>query len=222
MEAKLLAPDLGFPEGPTVMADGSIVICDGNVGQLLRWKDGRISTHAVTGGSPWGAILGSDGAIYVTQGGDVPGSGDTSAIPGIQRVNVDGSVELLASEIAGHPLAGPNDLAFGPDGRLWFTDSATEQEPRAAVPQPGRLFVLDAAGNGELVLERPALTRRRGAGGDHAGRARHQLHLRRPDAVRDRNRGRRDPRRSAHRYVLAGRDRRDGRSAAAPRPALTG
>ena len=45
--------------------------------------------------------LGTDGAIYVTQGGNVPGSGDTSAISGIQRVSPDGKVELLFSEVAG-------------------------------------------------------------------------------------------------------------------------
>ena len=32
-----------------------------------------MGTFATTGGSPWGAVLGSDGAVYVTQGGNVPG-----------------------------------------------------------------------------------------------------------------------------------------------------
>ncbi len=155
MKGTLLASGLGFTEGPVVMPDGSIVLCDGNVGQLLRWHEGTMSTFAETGGSPWGAVLGSDGAIYVTQGGNVPASSDQSAIPGIQRVNPDGSVELLASSIGGLELAGPNDLAFGPDGRLWFTDSGTEQDDRYAVRSPGRLYVLDGTGAGELVLELP-------------------------------------------------------------------
>ena len=34
-----------------------------------------------TGGSPWGAILGTDGAIYVTQGGNVPGAPDFARRP---------------------------------------------------------------------------------------------------------------------------------------------
>src|SRR5205823_2716542 len=127
VQGTLLASNLGFPEGPVVMPDRSIVFCDGNVGQLLRWKDGAVDTFAETGGSPWGAVLGSDGAIYVTQGGNVPGSPDQSAVAGIQRVNPDGSVDMLSTRIAGHELAGPNDLAFGPDGRLWFTGSGTEQ-----------------------------------------------------------------------------------------------
>jgi gluconolactonase len=154
VKATLLAADLGFPEGPVVMPDGGIVFCDGNTGELRRWYDGALSRFAVTGGSPWGAVLGSDGALYVTQGGNVPGSGDESAVCGIQRVYASGEVELLFAEIGGHALAAPNDLAFGPDGRLYFTDSGTEQDPRVDVPSPGRLFALDASG-GEMLLERP-------------------------------------------------------------------
>jgi gluconolactonase len=157
VDATLLASNLGFPEGPVVMPDGSIVLCDGNTGELLHWKDGAMGTFADTGGSPWGAVLGADGAIYVTQGGNVPGSGDESAVAGIQRVNADGSVERLASTIGGYELAGPNDLAFGPDGRLWFTDSGTEQDDRFAPDKraPGRLFALGGGGAGEFLMERP-------------------------------------------------------------------
>jgi len=154
MNARLLASDLGFPEGPVVMPDGRIVFCDGNVGELLVWDGESLTTYAHTGGSPWGAVLGSDGAVYVTQGGKVPGSDDTSAVSGIQRVRTDGGVELLCSELDGRPLYGPNDLAFGPDGRLWFTDSGSEEDDRFDVRSPGRLFAFDGNG-GEMILELP-------------------------------------------------------------------
>lgn len=139
------------------MPDGAIVFCDGNTGELRTWKDGELGTYAHTGGSPWGAVLAADGVIYVTQGGNVPGSGDFSAICGIQAVDPDQTVKLVSSEIAGFTLAGPNDLAFGPDGRLYFTDSGTEEDPRVDTPSPGRLFVLSAGGEGELLAERPRL-----------------------------------------------------------------
>ncbi len=155
MEASLLVSGLGFPEGPVVLGDGRLVLCDGNVGELLSYAGRTVTTFARTGGSPWGAILGTDGAFYVTQGGNVPGSGDTSAVSGIQRVAADGTVELLFSEVAGYPLYGPNDLAFGPDGRLYFTESGSEGDFRFDVRSPGRLFAVDASGNGELLLELP-------------------------------------------------------------------
>jgi gluconolactonase len=157
MKTALLASGLGFPEGPAVMPDGRLVLCDGNTGELLAYAGGDVSVYARTGGSPWGTVLGSDGAIYVTQGGNVPGSGDTSAVPGIQRVLPDGTVELLFSEVAGYPLYGPNDLAFGPDSRLWFTESGSEQDFRYDVRSPGRLFAVGPSGAGEMVLELPGV-----------------------------------------------------------------
>jgi gluconolactonase len=129
-----------------VLPDGRIVFCDGNIGELLVWEGNSVQTYAVTGGSPWGAVLGSDGAIYVCQGGNVPGSGDTSAVPAIQRVREGAAAELLYSEMDGHVFGGPNDLAFGPDGRLWFTDSEAE-----------RLFAVDGSGNGEKLFDLPGV-----------------------------------------------------------------
>jgi gluconolactonase len=139
------------------MGDDRVVLCDGNTGELLVYADGSVSAYARTGGSPWGAVLGSDGAIYMTQGGNVPGSGDTSAVSGIQRVLPDGTVELLFSELAGYPLYGPNDLAFGPDGRLWFTESGSEQDLRFDVRSPGRLFAVGSSGAGDMLLELPGV-----------------------------------------------------------------
>jgi gluconolactonase len=155
VRSTLLASGLGFPEGPAVLADGRIILCDGNIGELLEYAGGQPSTFARTGGSPWGTVAGTDGAVYVTQGGNVPGSGDTSAISGIQRVRPDGTVELLFSEVAGYKLYGPNDLAFGPDGRLYFTESGSEQDFRFDVRVPGRLFAVAPDGAGEMLLERP-------------------------------------------------------------------
>ncbi len=86
-----------------------------------------------------------------------PGSGDTSAVSGIQRVSPDGKVELLFSEVAGYQLYGPNDLAFGPDGRLYFTESGSEQDFRFDVRVPGRLFAVGPSGAGEMLLELPGV-----------------------------------------------------------------
>jgi gluconolactonase len=173
MKSTLLASGLGFPEGPVIISGGRVVFCDGNTGELLVYADGSVSSYVRTGGSPWGTVLGSDGAVYLTQGGNVPGSGDTGAVSGIQRVLPDGTVELVLSEVAGYTLYGPNDLAFGPDGRLWFTESGSEQDFRFDVRSPGRLFAVGPAATaataataagpgqsnatGEMLLELPGV-----------------------------------------------------------------
>jgi gluconolactonase len=135
------------------------VFCDCNTGELLAYADGSVRAYSRTGGSPWGAVLGSDGAIYVTQGGNVPGSGDTSAVSGIQRVLPGGTASLLFSQVAGHPLYGPNDLAFGPDGRLWFTESGSEQDVRFDVRSPGRIFAVTRPVLARCCLNCPASAR---------------------------------------------------------------
>ena len=73
--------------------------------------------------------------------------------PGIQRVSTDGEVTVVVTEVAGLTLEGPNDLAVGDDGRLWFTDPRGDADP-AANDRPGRIFAVDpATGDGELVVE---------------------------------------------------------------------
>ena len=42
VEGTLLASNLGFPEGPVIMPDGSVVFCDGNTGEMRSWKDGEL------------------------------------------------------------------------------------------------------------------------------------------------------------------------------------
>ena len=98
-----------------------------------RWA--RSPTPAARRGAPCSA---SDGAVYVTQGGNVPGSPRPERgrrHPARERRRLGRAA--LDSSIGGHTLAGPNDLAFGPDGRLWFTDSGTEQDDRFAPDERG-------------------------------------------------------------------------------------
>src|SRR5437868_4557898 len=61
---------LQFPEGPVVMADGSIVLVEIRRGTLTRvLPDGRHEIVAHLGGGPNGAAVGPDGAMYVCNNG---------------------------------------------------------------------------------------------------------------------------------------------------------
>jgi gluconolactonase len=150
-EGQIVASGLAFPEGP-VWHEGSLWFTEITGGRISRLTpQGEVEIAGETGGGPNGATLGPDGALWVTQNGGM-GSGPRTAA-GIQRLTLDGEVTTAFTTVGGVALEGPNDLAFGPDGRLWFTDPRGAADP-GHNDKPGRLFAVDiASGEGELVAE---------------------------------------------------------------------
>lgn len=124
----IVAEGLAFPEGPVVMADGSVIVVELAGGRITRCWNGRTETVCAIGGGPNGAAIGPDGALYVCNGGGL----DTAKLqnargPGhegrIERVDLStGRFERLHDSCDGIPLEAPNDLVFDADGRIWFTD----------------------------------------------------------------------------------------------------
>jgi gluconolactonase len=136
MDIELVTDDLGFPEGPIAMADGSVILTEIERGVLTRVApDGKKSTVAKCGGGPNGAAIGPDGAIWVTNNGGafewlkqdgltIPGQTPPGHKGGsIQRVDIaSGEVETVYEACDGQPIFGPNDLVFDREGGFWFTD----------------------------------------------------------------------------------------------------
>jgi gluconolactonase len=151
MDGEAIARELSFPEGPVWHA-GTLYLVEVGAGRIARYTPERgVERIAQPGGGPNGATLGRDGALYVTQNGGMRREGRVP--PGVLRITLDGEVQPIASEVAGLALEGPNDLAFGPDGRLYFTDPRGASDP-SRNDKPGRIFAWDcAARRGELLLE---------------------------------------------------------------------
>jgi gluconolactonase len=151
-----LAGGLGHPEGPDILPDGRIVMVETYTSKIVAWSAERgIHDYADCGGGPNACMLGSDGAVYITQNGGTVGAWKAQVMgrPSIQRAWPDGRVEEVVAQVDGVTLRAPNDLTFGPDGRLYFTDPA-DYLPNDR--KPGRLFVLNPDGTGELLEELPA------------------------------------------------------------------
>lgn len=131
----VLAEDLGFPEGPVAMSDGSVLVVEIARGLVTRVDiHGAKHTVATTGGGPNGAALGADGHVYIcNNGGDrfefldglyLP-MGDPAFDTGarIERVDLTtGSVQALYTHAGTRPLSAPNDIVMDGMGGFWFTD----------------------------------------------------------------------------------------------------
>ena len=134
---ELVADDLGFPEGPVTLCDGSLLVVEISSQCLTRIAaDGSRRIIASMAGGPNGAAIGPDGAIYVCNNGgfafgdvalyaiNIPvGPAPDYAGGSIQRVDpATGEVRTLYTEAGGVPLRGPNDLVFDRHAGFWFTD----------------------------------------------------------------------------------------------------
>ena len=135
-EYRTVAQGLRFPEGPTPLQDGTVLVVEIARGTLSRvGVDGTVEVVADCGGGPNGSAVGPDGKVWITNNGGcfdwidlgtvlVPGPvPDTWTGGSIQRVDLDtGAVETVYTECDGRPLRAPNDLVFDGHGGFWFTD----------------------------------------------------------------------------------------------------
>jgi gluconolactonase len=136
MKLREIAGGLGFPEGPVVLGDGSVLVVEIARGTLTRvTSDGKLQVVATLGGGPNGAAIGPDGAVYVCNNGGFEWTRDSNGYlrpvgqardysgGRIERVQLStGHVERIYDQVDGLLLRGPNDLVFDQSGGFYFTD----------------------------------------------------------------------------------------------------
>jgi gluconolactonase len=132
-DVTILATGLGFPEGPVVCADGSVVVTEIRNNQCSRvTPDGKVSVFSKAGGGPNGLAIGPDGFFYLcNNGGSRYVEGHSMGVAphpdykfgSVQRIDPKtGEAKLLYKEVNGHVLSAPNDLVFDTAGGFYFTD----------------------------------------------------------------------------------------------------
>jgi gluconolactonase len=150
---EVLAEGIGQPEGPTILPDGRVVFTNTFRSEIVAWdRKHGVRRYAYTGGAPNACLLGKDGDIYVANCPTAAQWVARDRRPGcIQRARPDGKVEIVADTADGVPIDGANDLCFGPDGRIYFTDSG-DYAPEIR-PHPGRICVLERDGTAHILEE---------------------------------------------------------------------
>jgi gluconolactonase len=115
----IFARDLGAPEGPVALPDGTWLVVEaaadrGCVTHLS--EDGQTKSVIRRTGRPNGLAVDAGGVIWVAE----------SKVPSLLRLTMDGKCDVVATACDGEPFLFPNDLCFGPDGAIYLTDSGVQ------------------------------------------------------------------------------------------------
>jgi gluconolactonase len=152
---EMVTAGLGWPEGPTALPDGRLVLVESYRSQLTVVGGDRTPRRfAYVAGAPNSCVLGANGWVYVCQNGGTVGPWRPAEMvaPSIQRVREGGKAEVLIREVEGVRLNGPNDLVFAPDGRLIFTDPGVYNP---ANPDPSYIHAVAPDGSAKVMIAFP-------------------------------------------------------------------
>jgi gluconolactonase len=116
MKPKHFATGLGAPEGPVCLPDGSMYVTEMSASTCCVTKldpDGRRRVIKATGGRPNGLAIDGEGLIWIAE----------ALLRALICIDPDGrEIKRVEGDSDGRFLF-PNDVAFGPDGHIYMTDS---------------------------------------------------------------------------------------------------
>ena len=146
---------LGDPEGPVLLPSGEwgVVEMTPETGCVsLISSDGSSKRIVVKTGRPNGMVQDRSGSLWVAE---------SMNPPSLLKVELDGSCEVMMTAGDGVELMFPNDLAFGPDGALYMTDSGVHREQfvkardqgRTDFPIDGKLFRIELEDSTAILLD---------------------------------------------------------------------
>lgn len=148
-----LCDGLGHPQGPDITDQGDVIFAETYLSRLMiRSESGRLAELHHCGGGPNAVLLGTGNRVYFTQNGGQAGDwrAQEQKPPALECLDMATSrVAPICLAVNGRPLLAPHDLAWGPDGSLYMTDSGTwAPEGRT---EPGAIIAVSPQGVAELV-----------------------------------------------------------------------
>ncbi len=140
-EPTLFARGLSMAEGPAFDRQGHLFVANCRARHLSRISPGGEVSHFLsTGGKPQGVVVAPDERLFISD----------NQKRMIFRADAGGRLEEFCGRYRdGSRLRGPNEIALGPDGRIYFTDPGRAWRGR---PQ-GALSRVDGTGRAELLAE---------------------------------------------------------------------
>lgn len=146
------ARGLNFPEGPVYLGGGRAAVAEMQGGSIaLISASGDLARITGLHGAPNGLVSSVEGGFYVANNGGLSVTPEGSYWRAadeidscVQQVDASGAVSTLAvpGAEAGARL---NDLCFGPNGRLYVTDSANWDDLKKL--SPGRVLSMSPGGD---------------------------------------------------------------------------
>ena len=146
MQADFFATEVGAPEGPVALSDGSLYVTEMSAStlQITRlFPDGRRRVIRRTGGRPNGLAVDGDGNLWVAEAG----------LRAVICIDVEGRELARVDHDGEQPFRLPNDLCFGKNGLLYVTDSGMPMaeflsgqdfaEGYRKLPWDGRVYEID-------------------------------------------------------------------------------
>lgn len=146
MPTQFFAKGIGAPEGPISLPDGSMYVTEMSADTRCVTRldpQGRRHVVKTTGGRPNGLAVDGDGMIWIAE----------ALLCAVICIAPDGREIIRIEGDADGGFLFPNDLAFGPDGHLYVTDSGMAAvdfidgqnfvEDFLNLPWDGRVYEID-------------------------------------------------------------------------------
>lgn len=134
------------PEDATAGVDGGIYVTT-HSGHVVRILNRKVGEFAFPGGRPLGIETGHDGSLVIA-----------NAYIGLQRIDREGTVSTLLSEVDGQRLVYANNLAIGPDGTIYFSESSSKFGAMASrgTYEASLLDIMEHGGHGRIFAFEPS------------------------------------------------------------------